>query len=1413
MTGAAESDVVVQPPPPPPPLLISSTSPYFLGPQDRPGDFITPTRLTADNYDHWASDVQMALEARRKWVFLDGTITTPSPPCTSSDWSTIQAMLISWIMNTISPEIKGTLSKYRDAKKLWDSLKSRFAMANGPRIHQLKSSLARCQQTKSMTIASYFGKLTVLWEELNNHEPLIECTCCSSCSAGQLHEVRRDTGKLHEFLMGLDSDYYSTVRSNILSQDPLPTLDRAYQLLVQAERVRLAQTTPDDTHGVVGFALRTAPRGGAAAASQSRPRVREDKSHLHCSHCKKTGHDIGTCFEIHGYPAWWEDRKAGAAASRGSSRPSAPLPARPREPVRANATAVAAASGSGVVLGAAAPPSSLFTADQWQALAGLLGNNKISDDRLNGMFPSTDWIVDTGASNHVTGNASLLFDLMCIPGCPVGLPNGAIVMAKQEGSVRLSDAITLTHVLYVPHLQCNLLSVSQLTATMNCIVQFNNNVCVIQDPLRNLIGTAVRRNGLYYFGGGKLVLHVSVGEATTSLELWHHRMGHPSEKIVKLLSPARHLQGSLNKGCEVCFRAKHPRSKFLISDHKASRIFGKVHCDLWGPYKHVSSCGAKYFLTLVDDYSRAVWVYLLIDKTEVFTMFMAFIAMIHRQFSQTIQVVQSDNGTEFNCLKDYFTANGILFQTSCVNTPQQNGRVERKHQHILNVGRALLFHANLPIYFWGESILTAAHLINRTPTPLLHNKTPYELLFNRPPSYDAIKVFGSLCFAYNHRSKGDKFDSRSRKCMFVGYPLGKKGWKLFDLDRKEFFVSRDVKFFEETFPFCDPEAANIDPHTLVTHYDYIHLDFDDFPSPLPTQTHPTANPSHISSPTNTPPIPPLSPITNSPLLNPPSTTTGLLSPTGPHVQPIPSPSNSPSPSLHSPSSAQLNSPQLPSAPTTPKHNTTQPTSPIPSTAGPLSVPSSTSPPTGPSTSPTAGPPDSSSSVSSADNTHLGRGLRARTPSVLLRDYVTNSVIVKSPSSPSSAPLHSSGKSYPIAHYINCQSFSENYRKFIANVTSITEPKSFKEAMQDASWRKSMNDEIRALEDNGTWTMELLPPGKRALGSQWVYRNKFDSAGNLDRQKSRLVVLGNHQKEGIDYTETFAPVAKMVTVRAFLAIAAAKNWELHQMDVHNAFLHGDLEEEVYMKLPPGFTSSQPNMVCRLRKSLYGLKQAPRCWFAKLVSALKGYGFLQSYSDYSLFTFTKGSVQINVLVYVDDLIVAGNDSSALKAFKAYLCACFKMKDLGPLKYFLGIEVARSASGIFLCQRKYTLDIISEAGLLGSKPVGFPIEQNHHLGLATGSLLDDPEPYRRLAGRLIYLAVTCPDLAYSVHILSQFMQAPRTDHWDAALRVVRYLKGTPGQGILLRADSDLTLTGWCDSDWAACPLTDRLSYTRQR
>ena len=235
--------------------------------------------------------------------------------------------------------------------------------------------------------------------------------------------------------------------------------------------------------------------------------------------------------------------------------------------------------------------------------------------------------------------------------------------------------------------------------------------------------------------------------------------------------------------------------------------------------------------------------------------------------------------------------------------------------------------------------------------------------------------------------------------------------------------------------------------------------------------------------------------------------------------------------------------------------------------------------------------------------------------------------------------------------------------------------------------------------------------------------KYRADGTIERFKARLVALGNKQAEGVDYKETFAPVAKMGTVRLFLDVSTKRGWDVHQMDVHNAFLHGDLTEEVYMKLPPGFQSADSTKVCRLRKSLHGLRQSPRCWFEKLSAALQEYGFEQCRSDHSLFTYTKGTTRIQILIYVDDLIITGNQPAAVEFFKKYLASCFKMKDLGLLKYFLGIEVARNKTGMYLSQRKYALEIIDDAGLLGSKPATFPMEHNHKLAVSDSPLLLNP------------------------------------------------------------------------------------------
>ena len=438
-------------------------------------------------------------------------------------------------------------------------------------------------------------------------------------------------------------------------------------------------------------------------------------------------------------------------------------------------------------------------------------------------------------------------------------------------------------------------------------------------------------------------------------------------------------------------------------------------------------------------------------------------------------------------------------------------------------------------------------------------------------------------------------------------------------------------------------------------------------------------------------------------------------------------------------------------------------------------------------------------------TELGRGLREKKPPTRLQHYILNTVLRNEDRAGGEYEFEFDSL-YGIEEFLSCDRFSPAHTAFLAAVTKGVEPKSFAEAMQDEWWRNAASFEISALEENGTWTVEHLPPGKHAIGCKWVFKIKYNADGTVERFKARLVALGNKQVEGLDYFETFAPVIKMTTVRMFLKIACGRGWDLHQMDVHNAFLHGDLDEEVFMKLPPGFHAPEKGMVCRLRKSLYGLKQSPRCWFAKFAKALFDYGFVQCGADHSLFSLITRKKELHVLIYVDDLVLTGSSNEVVQEFKSYLSTCFHMKDLGKLKYFLGIEVARSQEGIFLSQRKYTLDILADVGFLGGRPVEFPIEQNHKLAKSVAQPLSNPQQYRRLVGRLIYLSATRPDLAYAVHTLSQFMQRPTQEHWDAGLRVVKYLKGSPGQGILLKSDCDFQLTAWCDSDWAGCPITRR-------
>ncbi|KAJ9545430.1 hypothetical protein OSB04_025137 [Centaurea solstitialis] len=368
--------------------------------------------------------------------------------------------------------------------------------------------------------------------------------------------------------------------------------------------------------------------------------------------------------------------------------------------------------------------------------------------------------------------------------------------------------------------------------------------------------------------------------------------------------------------------------------------------------------------------------------------------------------------------------------------------------------------------------------------------------------------------------------------------------------------------------------------------------------------------------------------------------------------------------------------------------------------------------------------------------------------------------------------------YPIQNYVAYSHLSSESKAYTSTLDSYPIPRDVRSALAHPGWRQAMEDELGALRSNHTWDLETLPPRKRVVGCRWVFTVKLHPDGSLHRLKARLVAKGYSQAYGIDYDETFSPVAKMSSVRICIALAAIHHWPLYQLDVKNAFLNGVLKEEVYMEQPPGFiVEEEASKVCRLRRSLYGLKQSPRAWFGRFSSVMGEFGMVRSASDYSVFFRYKQGKRIIVVVYVDDIIITGDDEVGITELKQFLQSQFQISDLGRLRYFLGIELLPE----------------------------------------DGDPMKDPERYRRLVGKLNYLTVTRPDISFTVSVLSQFMAAPYTGHWDAALRVLRYLKTTPGLGILysdqghcrvgaFTEEGDGRISGFSDADWAGCPISRR-------
>ncbi|RVW91983.1 Retrovirus-related Pol polyprotein from transposon TNT 1-94 [Vitis vinifera] len=597
---------------------------------------------------------------------------------------------------------------------------------------------------------------------------------------------------------------------------------------------------------------------------------------------------------------------------------------------------------------------------------------------------------------------------------------------------------------------------------------------------------------------------------------------------------------------------------------------------------------------------------------------------------------------------------GILHQSSCAHTPQQNGVAERKNRHLVETARTLLLHSHVPFRFWGDAVLTACYLINRMPSSVLHDQIPHSLLFPDQPLYFLPpRVFGCTCFVHILTPGQDKLSAKAMKCLFLGYSRLQKGYRCYSLETHRYFISADVTFFEDS-PFFSTSSESLPVSEVL---------------PIPIVFPPDAMPPQ-----------PLQVYHRRPRVVAP-----LPFPEAP-ADSLPIPSASPAPALPSPN-------DLPIA--------------------------------------------------------VRKGTRStRNP-------------------------------HPIYNFLSYHRLSSPYSAFVSAISSVSLPKSTHEALSHPGWRQAMVDEMAALHSNGTWDLVVLPSGKSTVGCRWVYAVKVGPDGQVDRLKARLVAKGYTQVYGSDYGDTFSPVAKIASVRLLLSMAAMCSWPLYQLDIKNAFLHGDLAEEVYMEQPPGFVAQgESGLVCRLRRSLYGLKQSPRVWFSRFSSVVQEFGMLRSTADHSVFYHHNSLGQcIYLVVYVDDIVITGSDQDGIQKLKQHLFTHFQTKDLGKLKYFLGIEIAQSSSGVVLSQRK------------------------------TGEPLGDPGRYRRLVGKLNYLTITRPDISFPVSVVSQFLQSPCDSHWDAVIRILRYIKSTPGQGVLYQNRGHTQVVGYTDADWAGSP-TDRRS-----
>lgn len=1292
---------------------------------------VIPVILKGANYLLWSRTTKTALCGRGLYSHIEGT--KPSPKSITkedgdsdstikekeeeiklaeeSKWFQEDQTVLGLLQNSLDVPILEAYSYCETAKDLWETLKIVYGnISNLTRVFEVKKAINNLSQ-EDMEFTKHFGKFRSLWAELEMLRP-------NTMDPAVLNE-RREQDKVFGLLLTLNSSFNDLIK-HLLRADKLPSLDEVCSQ-IQKEQGSLGLFS---SKGELPMAHKveapTANKGGY----QGNNFIKDYKPPW-CTHCKRKGHRADKCYILHPH-----------------LRPSTPKANISQEDGSGQAQASSSKQTKEVAM--TASHGDIVRKSDLESLLKAIANLNQSGISLFASKPNKTLIIDSGASHHMINNPDLLTNIKPTNGNVV-IANGDKVPIEGLGELKLFDK--KSNAFYMPSFTSNLLSVKKATNDFNCYTIFGPNDVKFQDiKTGKLLGEGGTKGDLYILENSSSSNQLlSFNSCLDNNALWHSRLGHPHSRALELMLPSISFN---NASCEACILGKHCKTVFTKSSNIYEKCFDLVHSDVWTS-PCLSRDNKKYFVTFIDEKSKYTWLTLLPSKDKVFDAFLNFQNYVTNQFNGKIKVLRSDNGGEYTShkFKEHLANHGIIHQTSCPYTPQQNGVAERKNRHLMEVARSIMFHSHVPKRFWGDAVMTACYLINRIPTKILKDISPFEVLNKTKPSLDHLKVFGCVCFVLVPGEQRTKLDAKSIKSIFLGYSTTQKGYKCYDPVNNKLLVSRDVKFMENQGYYEKMDWKNVKDLANSTSDRMESLRF---------------------------------------LLN------HLGNSSASHNEPCDMGSNQESTSTQNENLEDAQETR------------------------------------NPSDQDLVEPPQNDESPDQAEGEIESEPLKDQHQAP---DQVEESVEEIIPLRRSTrlrfGPEHwkqtrvyynNQAIAHPIQSVCSLALLPSDHQAFIGKIDLHHIPQSYEEAKESKEWVAAVDDEIGAMSRNHTWDEADLPLGKKAVSSRWIFTIKYLSNGDIERYKARLVARGFTQSYGDDYTDTFAPVAKLHTVRVVLSIATNLSWDLWQMDVKNAFLQGELEEEVYMTPPPGLEDSiTPGKVLRLRKAIYGLKQSPRAWYHKLSSTLKDRGFKRSEADHTLFTLQSPQGIIVVLVYVDDLIISGSDQVGIQETKSFLKSVFDIKDLGELKYFLGIEICRSSEGLFLSQRKYTLDLLSETGKLGSKPAKTPLEDGYKVKRkgekGTDDPLDkphaDPSQYRRLVGKLIYLTITRPDLCFAVNQVSQHMKEPTIYHWNMVERILRYLKGSPGQGIWMGKNGNAEIVGYCDADYAGDTI-DRKSTT---